>query len=78
MDEIGKEITLSLRRENAKLRELLWLHHGCNFPALYGDDGEMQCNKCRIDFRRDEASIIEQVFYMRGLRKVLLTTKGGK
>ena len=34
------------------LRNLLWLNHG-HVDCLYGDDGEMQCNKCLIDFKRD-------------------------
>ncbi len=36
--------------------------HGCNFGSLYGDDGEMQCSKCRLDFKRDsEDRIIEVI-----------------
>jgi len=36
------------------IREALWINHGCPIPALYGDDGEMQCNElsCRLDFKR--------------------------
>lgn len=34
------------------LRRLLWSHHGCHASALYGDDGEMQCGECGVDFRR--------------------------
>jgi len=49
-----------LTAENAKLRELLWIRHGCN--SLYGDDGEMQCGTCLIDFKRDPAEQIESVF----------------
>ena len=32
----------------------LWLEHGCPKSTLYGDDGEMQCNRltCMIDFKR--------------------------
>lgn len=42
------------------LRRLLWLVHGhCDFAALYGDDGEMQCNSCMIDFKRDTPERIE-------------------
>jgi hypothetical protein len=54
--------------ENARLRRLLWLRHGCDFAALYGDDGEMQCNAsgCHIDFKRDSAERIEQAFERRG------------
>ena len=37
------------------VRERLWINHGCPFHALYGDDGEMQCNaeSCRLDFKRE-------------------------
>lgn len=38
--------------ENEFRREM-WLGHGCEIHALYGDDGEMQCNKCLIDFKRE-------------------------
>lgn len=34
------------------LRHLLWLRHGCPSHALYGDDGEMSCGQCVIDFLR--------------------------
>ena len=43
------------------LRNLLWLNHG-HFDCLYGDDGEMQCNKCRIDFKRDSVKDIKKRF----------------
>ena len=51
------------RAENKLLRQLLWLRHGCSGSALYGDDGEMQCNKCVIDFRRDTPEQIENKFW---------------
>ncbi len=35
-----------------RLRVELWLGHGCSIATLYGDDGEMQCNACRVDFKR--------------------------
>ena len=35
-----------------RIREFLWLNHGCEFSALYGDNGELQCKKCYIDFKR--------------------------
>jgi hypothetical protein len=41
-----------------KLRQLLWLNHGC--ISLYGDDGEMQCGQCGIDFKRDPVDLIER------------------
>lgn len=48
-----------LRAENARLRELLWLRHGCEVTALYGDDGERSCGDCRIDFKRMTPAEIE-------------------
>lgn len=44
------------------LRHLLWLRHGCPTDALYGDDGELQCAKCGVDFKRMTAGQIDQVF----------------
>ena len=35
-----------------RLRQMLWLRHGCDHAFLYGDDGEMQCHNCGLDFRR--------------------------
>jgi hypothetical protein len=46
--------------ENSKLRKLLWLNHGCKWPDLYGDDGNWQCLKHFIDFKKDSADIIER------------------
>lgn len=51
-----------LEKENKILRELLWYRHGCDHHALYGDDGEMQCNQCMIDFKRDPAIEIKDKF----------------
>ena len=46
--------------EISLLRKYLWLRHGCD--GLYGDDGEMQCNRCRIDFKRDSVrQIVERL-----------------
>ena len=44
------------------LRELLWIRHGCELFTLYGDDGEMQCHKCGIDFKRDTPEQIKNRF----------------
>ena len=43
--------------EIKELRYLLWLHHG-HMEYLYGDDGEIQCAKCFLDFKRDSIEII--------------------
>lgn len=48
-----------LNDENLELRKMLWLRHGCFVPALYGDDGEMQCHHHAIDFKRDSPELIE-------------------
>lgn len=48
------------KNENYQLRKLLWLNHGCPIRSLYGDDGEMQCNDCLIDFKRDTVEEIER------------------
>lgn len=53
--------------ENKTLRKLLWLDHGCPLSALYGDDGEMQCHKCMIDFKRTPAKDIEGRLLKRAL-----------
>ena len=55
-----------IKTENTLLRQLLWLNHGCSPAALYGDDGEMQCSACLIDFKRDPADRIMAAFIRRG------------
>lgn len=57
-----------LQKENQILRELLWLRHGC--MGLYGDDGEMQCNSCIIDFKRDSVLKIKDRFEEMGRKAV--------
>ena len=57
--------------ENKKLRELLWLRHGCDsLENDYRTDAEMQCGRCNIDFKRDSARQITKRFIATG-RKVL-------
>ncbi len=53
--------------ENQILRKMLWLRHASHFEALYGDDGEMSCNRCMIDFRRQPAESIREVFTKQGI-----------
>ena len=52
------------------LRRVVWLNHGCPMPALYGDDGEMQCNICYIDFKRMSGSDIEKRLYDNMVKKM--------
>jgi len=37
--------------DNERWRRILWSGHG-HGPALYGDDGEMQCGWCGVDYKR--------------------------
>lgn len=46
-----------LEAENKSFRRLLFGFHSCS--GVYGDDGEMQCNRCFIDFKRDSAAAIK-------------------
>ena len=54
--------TIGPSTEELVLRQLLWLRHGCSGRVLYGDDGEMQCNRCLVDFRRMPAHEIDEHF----------------
>ena len=60
---------MTLEEENRKLRELLWLRHG--HSGLYGDDGEMQCGICLVDFKRMPVEIIEQAFTDDGWKQLI-------
>lgn len=55
-------------RQNALLRRLLWEAHPC--VGKYGDDGELQCNECLIDFKRDPVEVIEKRIAERGMREL--------
>jgi len=52
-------------KEQPDERKTLWLNHGCPIGALYGDDGEMQCNNMTehrpIDFLREPIEQIKQI-----------------
>ncbi len=46
-----------------RLRQQLWLDHGCELDGpgnIYGDDGEMQCHSCGSDFLRQSLSCIAE------------------
>ena len=59
------------------LRKLLWLRHGCPSHVLYGDDGELQCSACMIDFLRDSAEQIEKRFFEIGMKEYMKSQKKG-
>lgn len=61
-----------MEKEEKLLRRMLWLRHDADhFSALYGDDGEMACNSCGIDFLRFTAEEIEEAFIRIGMAKFL-------
>jgi len=64
-----------LEEERYRLRFLLWLRHGCEITALYGDDGEMSCGKCGIDFKRFTVEQIANT-WKAAARRVLDETGG--
>ena len=53
------------------MRRLLWFRHNCPTSALYGDDGEMQCSACGIDFKRFSAKEIDEAFIRISMRRLL-------
>ena len=58
------------------IRKLLWLTHNCGQSNLYGDDGEMQCHLCGLDFLRHSEDIIVRTFDRIGVLKYALQSKG--
>lgn len=66
----------TLKAENKELRRLLWLRHGCFISALYGDDGEMSCGACIIDFKRAPAADIGAVWRHRAMDNVRRFVEG--
>ncbi|MFA6094182.1 MAG: hypothetical protein WC986_14685 [Elusimicrobiota bacterium] len=65
-----------LAADNRLLRELLWMRHRCEFPALYGDDGESQCSQCGLDFKRDSPEHIQTTFACLGAKKLAADPRG--
>lgn len=64
-----------LEAENLQLRKLLWLNHGCNITALYGDDGEMQCGACATHHRCFNESRLVTTNREVGLARAVLAAK---
>lgn len=56
-----------LQQQVSELRQMLWLNHGCEINALYGDDGEMQCTKCMVDFKRDSLALIKDKWHRKSM-----------
>ena len=57
------------------LRKLLWLRHGCSMHFLYGDDGEMQCSRCLLDFKRTPVVDIQKRFEKINLQGIVTKEK---
>ena len=58
-ERIDAKTIKNLQAENMSLIKIIWIRHAENcggLHALYGDDGEMQCNKCMKDFKRMNAN----------------------
>lgn len=63
-------LVYDLSHEVDVLKRLLWLRHDpSHFAGLYGDDGEMQCAACGIDFKRMSADHIEALWTAAGIKK---------
>jgi len=60
---------LVYKEENKELRKLLWLRHAIGH-ILYGDDGELQCNTCQIDFKEDSVDEISMKFLKQNMKKI--------
>lgn len=60
----------ALEKDVLELRRLLWLRHHDTTAGLYGDDGEMQCAACGLDFKRDSVATIDERFVQQGFEKL--------
>ena len=67
-----------LKFDNRKLRYLLARQHDSAKHMIYGDDGELQCSGCWIDFRRDPVADIERKLYEAGMRELQRMVASGE
>lgn len=59
---------MQLQKDNRTLRYLLARQHDGPRHMIYGDDGELQCSACWIDFRLDTVDEIERKLHEAGMR----------
>lgn len=59
-----------LTDENKIFRRLLALAHDRPGHLIYGDDGELQCSVCWVDFVRDSAQDIQRKLQESGMREL--------
>ena len=62
-----REQLAAAQEQAARLRVSLWLRHGCPTHLLYGDDGELQCSTCGIDFKRMSPEEISERWELKAL-----------
>ena len=60
---------IATKEEITILRRLLWLYHG--HKALYGNDGEMKCADCVLDYKNDSIETIEKYFNDMELKRMV-------
>lgn len=61
----------SLPDDEYRLRRLIFMQHSNPECMLYGDDGELSCNSCDIDFMRDTPKEIEDRIYELNMLKMI-------
>ena len=52
------------------LRLEWWANHGCSMAVLYGDDGELQCSRCLVDFKRHPIAELREFVRQRRLQQL--------
>lgn len=82
--EVHEEELEALRAENARLQEesrilryLLAMSHEGKNHRIYGDDGELQCPTCWVDFVRDSAQDIKRKIEEAGMRELRRAIEAG-
>ena len=73
-EEIAR-LTAEVAELQREIRQRVWLNHGSHLNhGLYGDDGEMQCSQCGLDFKVIPFEQIPEL-EMRSAIKSLTTVK---
>lgn len=62
---------IAAQLEIQALRRELWSRHGHTGPALYGDDGKLQCKECMLDFATDPIQKIVDRFVLLDINSLL-------
>lgn len=77
-EEVGAVAASKLKEENRILRYLLGRSHDGPKHRIYGDDGELQCSACWIDFVRDSAQDIKRKLEESGMRELQRAIAAGE